>query len=83
MQIASAKCESARGASHQQTLIGSCLTISQTRLSCLRSTGVGPGVLYPIMIGLIVASVDVQDDLRWKFMKLEQAMQNLDYSGDQ
>ena len=37
MRIALAKFRSARGASHQPVLMGSCLTISHTCLSCLPS----------------------------------------------
>ena len=40
MRIASAKSRSVRGASHQPVLMGSCLTISHTCLTCLPSRSV-------------------------------------------
>ena len=57
MQIASAKFRIARGASHQPAFEGSWLIISPTCLSYLSSRcryAASPGILYPIMIGLMV-----------------------------
>ena len=62
MLIASAKCQRARGASHQPVLMGSCLAISHTCLPCLPSGRVSPTcVLCPLMIGVMCndGSVDV------------------------
>ena len=53
--MASAKFRSVKGASHQQTFIRSCLTISHMCLPCLPGGGwASPCVLWPLVIGLMV-----------------------------
>ena len=62
MLIASAKSQSARGASHQPVFMGSCLAISHTCLPCLPSGRISPTcVLCSLMIGLMRndGSVDI------------------------